>query len=130
MINIIKNEKKYWEFIRLLRTHEDVKKGFVQQSEITFSEHCDYMEKHGTTYYIALMDEKPAGFIGVIDGDIRIATHPDFQGQGVGKRLVRQVMKEYPQAFAKVKVDNEASLKLFESCGFKKKFYILNCEDV
>ena len=34
-------------------------------------------------------------------------------------------MKEYPTAYAKVKVDNEASLRLFRTCGFRKKFYIL-----
>ena len=38
---------------------------------------------------------------------------------------INKLVKMYPDAFAKVKVDNESSLKLFESCGFKKKYYIL-----
>ena len=31
--------------------------------------------------------------------------------------------KEY--SFAKVKIDNEASIKMFEACGFTQKYYIL-----
>jgi len=34
-------------------------------------------------------------------------------------------MKKYPKAVARVKIENEASLRLFKNCGFKKKFYIL-----
>ena len=39
--------------------------------------------------------------------------------------MINQIMNEEPTAFAKVKMDNEASIKLFEACGFTKKFYIL-----
>ena len=38
-------------------------------------------------------------------------------------------MNEHPASEAKVKIENEASIKLFESCGFKKKYYILERED-
>ena len=42
--------------------------------------------------------------------------------------MINEIMKIHPNAFAKVKLENKASLKLFESCGFKKKFYILEKE--
>ena len=32
------------------------------------------------------------------------------------------------ESIAKVKIDNEASLRLFEACGFKKAYYILERE--
>ena len=67
----------------------------------------------------------PIGYTGIIDDDIRVATHPGHQGRGVGKFMINEIMKINPQAFAKVKLENEASVKLFESCGFKKKYYIL-----
>jgi L-amino acid N-acyltransferase YncA len=35
----------------------------------------------------------------------------------------------WPNAFAKVKLNNTASIKLFESCGFSKKFYMLTKDD-
>ena len=72
-----------------------------------------------------MIDKKPAGYVGVIEDDIRVCTHPDYQGKGVGKFMINEIMKEYPTAFAKVKIDNEISMKLFEACGFTKKFYIL-----
>ena len=128
MINIVKNEEKYWEFIRLVRTHEDVKKGFIQQASIPLIDHQEYMKQHGHTYYIALKGDTPAGFIGLIGDDIRVATHPQFQGQGIAKQLVAKIIEDNPKAIAKVKMDNKASIKLFESCGFKKKFYILELE--
>ena len=125
MIKLAPNEEKYWEFIRLLRNHELVKHGFIQQNEIDPVSHKKFMEKYGTMYYICLVDSEPAGFVGVINGDIRVATHPDFQKRGVGKFMINELMKLHPEGAAKVKVENKASLCLFESCGFIKKYYLL-----
>ena len=83
------------------------------------------MHNKGKNFFICLDNEKPVGYIGVINNDIRVATHPEYQGKGVAKFMVNEVMKVYPEAFAKVKIENEASLRLFESCGFKKKYFIL-----
>lgn len=124
-MRLVKNKKEYWEFIRHLRNHPDVKTGFVFQDHISEEQQKVYMSKFGDCFYICLVDEKPAGYVGVIEDDIRVATHPDFQGKGVGKFMIDELMKEHPDAFAKVKIENEASVKLFEKCGFKKSFYIL-----
>mgnify|MGYP000532444340 CR=1 FL=1 len=121
----VENEEKYWEFIRKLRTNEEVIQGFVQQGDINPEQQEIYMKKYGHMYYICILDDKPVGFIGVIDRDIRVATHPDFQKRGVGKFMINELMKLHPDSLAKVKVDNQASLRLFESCGFTKKFYLL-----
>ena len=121
----VENEEKYWEFIRKLRTNEEVMQGFVQQGDISPEQQENYMKKYGHMYYICILDDKPAGFVGVIDRDIRVATHPDFQKRGVGKFMINELMKLHPDSLAKVKVDNQASLRLFESCGFKKKYFIL-----
>ena len=85
----------------------------------------DVIEMYSKFYRIALVDGKPTGYVGVIEDDIRVCTHPDFQGKGVGKFMINQCMNIWPSAFAKVKIDNEASMKLFEACGFTKKYYIL-----
>ena len=124
-MRLVKNKKEYWEFIRHLRNHPDVKTGFVFQDHISEEQQKVYMSKFGDCFYICLVDEKPAGYVGVIEDDIRVATHPDFQGKGVGKFMIDELMKEHPDAFAKVKLENEASIKLFEKCGFQKVFYIL-----
>ena len=124
-MKLIINKLRYWEFIRNLRNHPVVKLGFVQQDDINPDDHKNFMNKSGKKYYICLVDNTPAGFVGQINGDIRVATHPDFQGKGVGKFMINEIMKKHPDSFAKVKVENEASTKMFESCGFKKKYFIL-----
>ncbi len=127
-MELIKNKKQYWEFIRNLRNHEEVKTGFIQQENITALRHYMHMMLREQCYYICLVEEKPAGYVGVIEKDIRVATHPDFQGQGVGKFMINELMKIHPNAFAKVKLENEASMRLFKACGFKEKYYILEKE--
>lgn len=122
---LVPNNKKYWEFIRDLRNHSDVKKGFINQKHISLHEHTEFMKKYGHLFYICLVTDTPVGYVGVIDGDIRVATHPDFQGKGIGKFMIEEIMIKFPDSYAKIKVDNDASLKLFKSCGFEKKYYIL-----
>ena len=39
------------------------------------------------------------------------------------------MIKEFPNSFAKIKLNNHHSIKLFESCGFKKKYIIMEHEN-
>jgi GNAT superfamily N-acetyltransferase len=123
-MELVKCTKKYWEFVRVLRNDDRVQSGFIKSSNITKDMQSAYMMMYSKFYRIALIDGKPAGYVGVIDDDIRVCTHPNYQGQGVGKFMINQCMKIWPTAFAKVKMENEASIKLF-ACGFTKKFFIL-----
>lgn len=124
-MELVKCTPQYWEFVRVLRNDERVQSGFIKSNPISPKDQEYYMHNNAHHYRIALVDKEPAGYVGVIEDDIRVCTHPDYQGKGVGKFMINEIMKEYPTAFAKVKIDNEASLRLFRSCGFKKKFYIL-----
>jgi ribosomal protein S18 acetylase RimI-like enzyme len=124
-MELVECSKEFWEFVRVLRNDERVQSGFIKSIHITEEMQEEYMSKHSQYYRIALVDGVPAGYVGVIEDDIRVCTDPFFQGKGVGKFMINKCMEIWPTAFAKVKVDNEASLRLFRSCGFKKKFYIL-----
>ena len=124
-MELVECSPKYWEFVRVLRNDERVQSGFIHNNFITEEIQTNYMRNHHKSYRIALVDEQPAGYVAVIDDDIRVCTHPDFQGKGVGKFMINKCMEIWPSAFAKVKMDNEASIKMFEACGFTKKFYIL-----
>ena len=123
MIEIVKNEEKYWEFIRLLRIDDEVQDGFIEVVSITPEQQISYMKNYNDNYLICLVDDKPAGFVGEIDGDIRVATHLSFQGRGIGTFMINEFMKIRPNSYAKVKVDNKASLSLFKKCGFHIKYY-------
>jgi GNAT superfamily N-acetyltransferase len=83
-----------------------------------------YMTVHYKYYRIALINNAPVGYIGVIDDDIRICVHPAFQKRGVGKFMIEEGMKIWPSAEGKVKLGNEASMNLFKSCGFKEAYVI------
>lgn len=108
----------YWEFVRQLRTDPRVLDGFVETSGITRKQQKSYMAKHWQEHFICLLDGKPVGYIGSIDKDIRVCTHPDFQGRGAGVFMVKELMKRFPDSHAKVKLRNESSKRLFEKCGF------------
>jgi GNAT superfamily N-acetyltransferase len=122
---LVKNSYIYWEFVRNLRNLDGVREGFIEQDIIDPEEHQEYMKKYSDCFYICLVGEIPAGYVGVIQDDIRVATHPSFQGQGVGKFMINQIMEIYPDAKAKIKITNEKSTKLFKSCGFSEKFIVL-----
>jgi RimJ/RimL family protein N-acetyltransferase len=126
---LVPNGPKYWEFIRNLRNLEGVRQGFVQQDEIDAISHATYMLQYNNNFWICLDNAEPIGYVGVIDDDIRIATNPTAQGKGAGTFMINEIMKIEPAASAKVKLENEASIKLFEKCGFKKKYYLLERED-
>ena len=127
-MELVENQEEYWEFIRELRNMDGVRQGFIQQEHISKDSHHRYMKENCNFFYICLDKGSPIGYIGVIDYDIRVATHPQHQGKGVASFMLNEVMKLHPKAVAKVKIDNEASLRLFEKCGFKRKYYLLEKE--
>ena len=128
-IKIVPCKRVYWEAVRVLRNHRAIKKGFIQQEDIKWDTHESYMRVHHRDYRVCLYDGEIVGYVGSIYGDIRVAVLPDYQGKGIGKAMIEYIMKEYPASEAKVKIDNDASINLFEACGFKKKYYILEKEN-
>jgi len=121
---LVKCTSEYWEFVRLLRNDDRVQDGFIERSDITEEQQKKYMETNSMFYRICLLDTRPVGYIGVIDDDIRICTHPKYQKMGIGKFMLSEILKEFPSAYGKVKIDNEASKNLFKSLGFKESFII------
>jgi len=121
LMEIVPCASEYWEFVRTLRN--ELSDGFFCQEEILAGVHRGFMVKHYNNYRICLIDKEPAGFIGHVKLDIRVATHPDHQGKGIAKFMLQKFMKDFPAATAQVKKENEASFKLFESCGFKVSHY-------
>lgn len=123
-ITISRCEQQYWDFVRVLRMDERVLDGFVEKMEITPEQQTAYMTRYSDCFRIALLDNVPVGYFGVIEDDIRICIHPDYQRKGIGKFLVHECSKIWPNALAKIKVTNESSRKLFESCGWKLEYYL------
>ena len=133
-MKLIKNSQNYWQFIKELRYHPDNVHGFVTSDLVTSEEQIKYMNQYGDNYFICIKDEKPVGFIGQIDNDIRLAVSPDSKNQGIGKFMLNEFMNTHPFATAKVLLHNILSLKTFYSCGFVSskvddKFHYLSKKD-
>lgn len=124
-LKFVDNEPKYFEFIRLMRLHPENISGFINQNYISAKDQIDYMEKYAQFFKICLLNDEPVGFVGVIENDIRVATKPEHKNLGIGKFMINEMMKIYPDALAKIKLGNTASVKLFESCGFSTEFIIM-----
>jgi len=118
MVRIVANAPKYHEFIRTLRNDPRVQTGFLEVVSITAEQQDAYMVKHAERYLLCLIDDAPVGYVGSIDGDIRVCTHPDFQGRGVGRAMINAIMQRFPESHARLKPGNTSSLAMFEACGF------------
>tara|TARA_B100001564_G_scaffold359341_1_gene380732 strand:- start:1199 stop:1588 length:390 start_codon:yes stop_codon:yes gene_type:complete len=116
---------KYWDFILSLRNK--LREGFIDQKDIQPESHHHFMVNNSTSYKVCLSDTNaPVGFVGQVDGDIRVATCSGMQGKGVAKFMITEFIKDKDVTYqAKVKKENEASLALFRSCGFEEKYIIL-----
>ena len=112
--------EQYWEFVRKLRMDGRVIDGFLETTPITEEQQTKYMTNNSQYYRIALFDWHQAGYVVVLNDDIRVCTHPDFWGMGVGKFMIKSAMVIWPTAYAKVKHGNTASDKLFVACGFEE----------
>jgi L-amino acid N-acyltransferase YncA len=115
---------EYFEFVRNLRNDDDIKQGFINQEMITKEDHAVYMKINAKYYWIAFLHNEPAGYVGVVENDIRIAVSQDFSRLGIAEFMVLEIRKLFPSAVAKVKYHNLASKSLFEKCGFQPSFII------
>lgn len=92
-----------------------------------------YAEPNGSLL-IALMDGKPAGCVAVrklakLDAGIcemkRLYVKPEFNGQGLGKKLTQEIIAEGRRlGYAKMRLDTlakmTAALNLYRSLGFRE----------
>lgn len=119
----------YWEFVRTLRNDPKNAHGFIKPGNITTEQQTAYMMDHHQDYKICLHNGIAVGFVGDINGDIRVCVDHDHKGQGAATFMIKHYIKRRKGLYAKVKVDNEASLNLFLKCGFTPKYYILEPND-
>jgi RimJ/RimL family protein N-acetyltransferase len=123
-LKLVKCTSDYWEFVRELRNDNSVQDGFIEKVTITPEQQNKYMNRYQDNYFICLYDELPIGYVGVIDNDIRICTLPKYQGKGVASFMLSEIIKIFPKAYGKVKIDNVASRGLFKKVGFTEAFVI------
>lgn len=116
-------KQEFWNDILLIRNED--KESFDKQHEISSEEHGKFMTINSINYRIATINGKFAGFVGIVNEDIRVGVKKEYRKMGIGKFMINEFCKIFEINHAKIKINNIASQKLFESCGFEKNFYIL-----
>ena len=117
-MHLVKNDQRFWEFIRNLRNDKNIKIGFINQDYITEEQQDAYMSKYNDNYMICFEKSDPVGYIGEVDLDIRLAVVKDKQGRGIGEFMLKEFNRRRPDAMAKVIIGNYQSKRLFERCEF------------
>ena len=125
-MELVECTKKYWEFVRVLRTHPDNQQFFLTQVEISPDQQIEFMGKNSHRYKICLIDGVPVGYIGIIkENEITYCVDPKHQGKGVGTFMVSEFINIYDTLTAFVLPENLGSGRLFEKLGFQKQFYYI-----
>lgn len=123
-LRLVNCDTIFW--INILQIRNEDEKCFIDQKEIEIEDHFNYMLYNSKFYEVCLADNVFAGFVGLVDGDLRIGVSDQFKQKGIGKFMLENFKAFKAVKEVKVKIDNEASRKLFESFGFKKRYYILH----
>ena len=120
-MELIAITEKYYDFVREMRMHPENAAGFLEAANITEEQQKEYMNKFKNCYFVCLIGGTPVGYVGVIDGDIRICTDPTKTGRGVGTFMLKEIIKKFPEATGRIKKDNFSSQKIFDKCGVPYK---------
>jgi GNAT superfamily N-acetyltransferase len=118
-LQFVDNEEKYFDFIRVLRN--TLRSSFLEQAIITPDEQVAYMHRYKLHYYIALYRSMPAGFIGIINNDLRLAVQPEYQRLGIASFMLSEIRKKNIPFTVRVKASNHASQCFFEKNGFSRE---------
>ena len=109
-------------------TKEDLADLFlsVEWSSGHFPEKLVVAMKNFKTVFSAYDGDKLVGMICVMDDGVMNAyvhyllVRPEYQGQGVGKKLVELVKEKYASYLRIVVVAYNAEIGFYEKCGFSK----------
>ena len=125
-MRLVNTEKEHYELIRLLRNRPEVQGGFIEPKPITEPMQNAYMATHAKNYRVCLnKKDEFVGYIGHVDGDIRVCVEPYHQGQGYATFMIAEFTDQFTGLQAKIKIANTASLNAFLNNGYEFKYYIL-----
>ena len=139
MITLRNAEEKDCRLIYGWRNHPDVRRHFFNSRNISYPGHekwfFDSLKKEGRTILVACENGREVGIIrfDVMPSDpicmeIDIYVDSDHHGRGLGKEILNKGEKWITEnttiryLVARVKPENEASVKMFEKSGFISQF--------
>tara|TARA_B110000285_G_scaffold183464_1_gene207658 strand:+ start:120 stop:563 length:444 start_codon:yes stop_codon:yes gene_type:complete len=128
-MELVNCNKKYWEFVRSMRTHNKNQPSFLQTINITPKEQEIFMANNSYKYKICLLDEEPVGYIGLLDGfkentlcgsgEITYCVDPNHTGKGIATFMTMEVINAgSDDIWGECKQENIATQIVLKKCGF------------
>ena len=127
--------KNHWDFIMELRNDFYEKYFFEQNQPLTKIQHYEYMKKQASNpnffqWIVVGNNDQLIGYIRILEHDINIMVHRNFQNKGFGTKILELVEDKakklgLKKLQAKVIHGNHSSKKIFEKNDFKHKMDFL-----
>jgi len=108
---------EHYEAIRLIRNEN--REAFWCTKEVEYETHQIFMNLHSSTYRVALDKSGVVGFVGHVEGDLRIACTLSHQGSGLACFMFSAFLKDYPFITVRVRRSNVRSLAFFKKLGYQ-----------
>lgn len=110
----IKIRKVKKDYIKSIKDMDD----FYLEAEHS----TDYFLKNMNNILVASDGEEIIGYIMYkIDEVFNLVVHPDYRRKGVGKELMKEVMKNSKKLLCRTREKNQEAFFFLEKLGFKKK---------
>lgn len=128
---VIKKINSIKDFLYILELRNDSKDNFFNSNLISQEEHFKFMNTYKDMYYIAYdihdNDEIKIGFIGHVNGDIRLVVEPLYRNKGFGSKIIKKFLEiDHKQNLkAQIKIENISSINAFKKAGFKPKYIVM-----
>lgn len=128
---VIKKVNSIKDFLYILELRNNSKDNFFNTNLISKEEHLKFMDTYKDMYYIAydINDDNKIklGFIGHVNGDIRLVVEPTFRNKGFGSKIIQKFLEiDHEQNLkAQIKIENISSINAFKKAGFKPKYIVM-----
>ena len=114
------------------RRHPDVDSMLTGDPPSDFNSHLQYLTSvKNKKFYVAIDGDAPVGYSQITESEdcleLGFVVHPDFQGKGFGKDLVKETLKKSKELslnnqsiYLVVKKSNLKAINIYTKFGFKK----------
>lgn len=116
IVEVAGQKKKYLELLLLADEQESMIDKYLEKGTM-------YVLRDGGVKAVCVVTDEGGGVLEIKN----LATEPEYQRQGYGKRLIRFVQERYRDEFDILQVgtgDSPLTIPFYEKCGFKRSHVV------